>query len=664
MKISRAQVANFRLLKKADIAFDVETTMIVGRNNSGKTSLVEIFRKFLGSDAGRFAFDDLSLAAHASLDAALDAYSAAQIALASGDQAAFEAHEALYRDGLPAIELQLTIEYDESDQLAPLAPFIMDLDADRTDASIVFSLAIKDPEALFDDYIKANASASIPFLDFVRSNFRRYYGRRVEAVDTLDSTKRKAVEEAQVQALISTRFIYAQNQFDDLSTDTGHGLSRGFESFYKSNKDDSAVVEKIAELLASVGTDLDTQYKELFSSIFEDLKRFGVGRMSLLPELSVVSEFEAERVIAGNAHLYYSDASTGRRLPEAHNGLGYSKLIFTILQFISFYEELKRMKPRPPIQAVFVEEPEAHLHPQMQYVFVKNIRGFVESKDDWGVQTVITTHSSHIVAESGFRCIRYFDNSVAPLVVRDLSDYEALQQKNDEESLKFLKRYMVLGHCDMFFAEKVILIEGTVERLLLPEMIKQTASELLHQHVSVVEVGGAYAHLFRGLIEFLNVQTLIITDIDSVDPNDRRKALPVAPGLVSSNSSLAKWLPGVSDIDGLLAAGVAKTDERGRVTVAYQVAEEEGDKVGRSFEEAFILANASVLAAAPAGLSVDNVLIKDGARLASDEIAKDSYEIADRVPKKTDFAFDIMTLDGWIVPRYLREGLEWLNSTP
>jgi putative ATP-dependent endonuclease of the OLD family len=67
----------------------------------------------------------------------------------------------------------------------------------------------------------------------------------------------------------------------------------------------------------------------------------------------------------------------------------------------------------------------------------------------------------------------------------------------------------------MFFADKIILIEGTVERLLLPKMITRCAPSLQHKYISIVEVGGAYALKFKDLLAFLGVRTLVITDLDS-----------------------------------------------------------------------------------------------------------------------------------------------------
>ncbi|MFD4570185.1 ATP-dependent endonuclease [Streptomyces sp. NPDC058467] len=373
---------------------------------------------------------------------------------------------------------------------------------------------------------------------------------------------------------------------------------------------------------------------------------------------------EGSGILRGSTRLQYPSGDDGFHLPEGHNGLGYSKLIFTILQVISFHQAYERAAPKPALQVLFIEEPEAHLHPQMQEVFIKNIQDFINRKAPWKVQVVITTHSSHIVASGGFHTVRYFDRSEPDGKVKDLSTFQAkvTATPHGDETLRFLRQYMVLHRCDMFFADKVILIEGTAERLLLPEMVRRCAEGLLHQYVSVIEVGDAYAVRFRELLEFLNVRTLVITDIDSVGPTDQRACSPTTAGALTSNSTLKKWLPGESGITELLAVD-SDAKEHGHVRVAYQVPEKEAGVCARSFEDAFIIANASVLARDLRHLELKRAFLEEaGADPTEGDIEVHAYDIAKRLSKhKTDFAFDVMLLEDWVVPRYIAEGLQWLT---
>jgi predicted ATP-dependent endonuclease of OLD family len=98
----------------------------------------------------------------------------------------------------------------------------------------------------------------------------------------------------------------------------------------------------------------------------------------------------------------------GRNVPESYNGLGYSNLIYITLQISIFCQLFEERIPRSLSHILFIEEPEAHLHPQMQMVFIRKIKEFIRQKE-WNVQVVITTHSSQILSDCEFKCIRYFE---------------------------------------------------------------------------------------------------------------------------------------------------------------------------------------------------------------------------------------------------------------
>jgi predicted ATP-dependent endonuclease of OLD family len=89
--------------------------------------------------------------------------------------------------------------------------------------------------------------------------------------------------------------------------------------------------------------------------------------------------------------------------------------------------------------------------------------------------------------------------------------------------MEFLRKYLTLSRCDLYFCDKAILVEGAAERLLIPDMIKKcerygkfkgNIPSLSSQYCSIIEVGGAYAHRFFGFVDFLEIPTLILTNIN------------------------------------------------------------------------------------------------------------------------------------------------------
>jgi len=199
-----------------------------------------------------------------------------------------------------------------------------------------------------------------------------------------------------------------------------------------------------------------------------------------------------------------------------------------------------------------------------------------------------------------------------------------------------------------------VLIEGTSERLLLPVMIGKLeeqdpqAPKLSSQYLTIMEVGGAYAHLFFELLDFLELRALIITDLDSVtEPGGT--ACPVHQGSATSNACLKAWFADAdADADCSPAVLLTKNDAektRGFKRIAYQRPEADGGPCGRTFEDAFMLANAAMF---------------DIQGATTDDQEMNAAEQAQKV-KKSEFALKHAVDDrGWNSPGYVLDGLSWL----
>jgi hypothetical protein len=337
-----------------------------------------------------------------------------------------------------------------------------------------------------------------------------------------------------------------------------------------------------------------------------------------------------------------------------------------------------------------IEEPEAHLHAQLQQVFIKKVRDILPDDDaGFATQLIVTTHSPHIVYASDFKPIRYF-RRVATGRYSDVLNLSTFWE-GEVQARDFLLRYMKVTHCDLFFADAAILVEGNVERLLLPLMIEKETPALASSYLSIIEVGGAFAHKFEPLVHFLGVTTLIITDLDSITPTPEESpeagageesseptttavCMTHEPGAVTSNHCLIKWLPQREKISDLLAASksdrcfVPTGDKPAQVCVAYQNSEEvrwrgETDRrAGRTLEEAFAFQNlewCQDIERAPLGLRVVRKKEMSIAELTDKihrKVRRDGF-------KKTDFALALMNSDeGWTVPAYIAAGLKWLRT--
>jgi len=571
------------------------------------------------------------------------------------------------------MSLRLKFDYDDmGPDLAIAGELLMDLNDTSNSVAVEIRFAAVDPELLAQAYLK-DRDHEQSLVDYLASTLHDHYKLDQFKLSPDGSQAERLPDRGILQRLIRIDVVSAQRHIDDReegskATRLSTLLHAHYERRYKvDSPNDFKALERT---LRDQSTALGPQYVKAFDGLMKGLAKFGHPES---PKLTVRAELSADGLFKDTTRVYYAAVSASStpaegavaaidqafELPERYNGLGFKNLIYIVLCLKSFREDVESdPEHRPRVHLVVVEEPEVHMHPQMQAVFVQKVSEFLKpSAGETGVQLLLTTHSSYMAANCGFAPIRYFRRNKGSVEIKDLLSFESSAITAPEKAaMEFLRKYLTTTRCDMFFADKLVFIEGQVERMLLPRLIMALdvalCDKLTSSYVCTVEVGGAYAHLFRKLIEFLQLPALVITDLDSIDGTSKKKA-PVANGNASSNATLSQWLPGSSDLPTLMAAGEAQKTS-GRVRVAYQVPEAAGQPCARSFEEAFVYANAAWLITNKAKLlgTGGTFTHADAASLAAD-----AYNVS--LPK-VDFALDLLANEGWVTPMYIREGLEWL----
>jgi predicted ATP-dependent endonuclease of OLD family len=258
---------------------------------------------------------------------------------------------------------------------------------------------------------------------------------------------------------------------------------------------------------------LEAKYKPIFENFLKNAKDF-----LEIENLNVRSDIQSKALFDNSSVVTYGGVDDV--LPEHLNGLGYMNILHLLLEVERRKDKFE--KSGSSLNLLFIEEPEAHTHPQMQYVFAKNIKSILS--DVKCLQTLITSHSPHIVSHSNFKDIRYLKAVDGVVEIKNFYSELKKEYASKPEQFRFLEQYLNIQSAELFFANKVIFIEGTTEKMLLPLFIQQLDKKLIFenaeclplisQNISILEVG-ANAKAFGKFLNFLGVKTLIITDIDT-----------------------------------------------------------------------------------------------------------------------------------------------------
>lgn len=668
MRITKIQIRNFRILQNSVMDFDREICLLLGRNNTGKTSFMVLIEKFLKN--GDFDFNDFSINLRSKLFAFDEKTDVNEL----------------------AIQLIMTLEYGDNDNLCHLSEFILDLDPECKTVNLLFECSIK-KDKLFDG-IKNRGTMSIE--KFVTNHIRDYLQKKVYTFSSMEDlqteNRYKLIEKEfkDIEKLIDFEIIHAKRSVSSSEEKSGTKILSKLTTDYYNHANINAPdkFEEINALISQMDKNLGESYEKFFNNFLTNAKEF-----LSMGNLKVVSNLKAKEIVNDSSEVVYGDLT--QRLPEHLNGLGHMNILFLLLSIEIKKEAFKANNK--DIKLLLIEEPEAHTHPQIQYIFAQKIESIL--KEVPNLQTIISTHSPHIVSNHPFENIRYMSlkRSEDGDNIEIKNFYSELRKKyvGEEKDFSFLTQYLSVQSAELFFADKAIFIEGISEGILIDYFSNQYDTKrkleeekkeednpnykskyipLSAQNITIIQAG-ANAKAFRHFIEFLQIPTLVITDIDTVyckvgtkkvtypscsvsdseccnTSNETIKYYYAAPEFVYGCQIYSDWLENIKKHSQKCISDY--------VNVSYQC--EENGYYPRSFEDAFINVNFETLKKYQ-----DQLLgLKN-----KDEIDanNDIYDLTQKIiHKKSDFASSLLYIAytdekaKWIAPKYIQEGLEWLQT--
>ncbi len=463
MYIDKIEIGNFRAFGNLELELNAGLNVIVGENNSGKTALIDAIRLTLDTTSSEWT-----------RISATDFH---------GDEKHF--HIQLKFLNITPEQASVFVEHltheDDGEGAKQFALYV-NLKADITDI-------FKRGSQYIRTELRSGAAAEGPIIER-------------EIRDYLSATYLKPLRdaEAELNAGRNSRLSQILSSSKEFKRDGGE-FKDLIDKFVEANAD---ILEN--DGLSNDKAKIDANLKNLIFK--QDSFQLAIQMLGS-KDFAQMSSSEKERAfqeIIQKLSLVLDET-------KPLQGLGYNNVLFMATELLLLEQEISEF----PL--LLIEEPEAHLHPQLQMKFLRFIRNEYSEQEKPKLQTIITTHSPNMASKAPLENI---------IVMKDARAFPMQKGKTElaPDDYVFLEKFLDVTKSNLFFAKGVLIVEGDAENILLPTIAELIGHPLEDYGISIVNVGNtAFARFAKIFIRkfdkegsqpenLLNIPVACLRDLD------------------------------------------------------------------------------------------------------------------------------------------------------
>lgn len=493
MHISQMHVKDFRIFEHLELTFAPGLNLVVGENNSGKTALIDAIRYVLDTNSSEWV----------------------------------KIQESDFRRGQSRFSIQLKFESITARQARV---FVEHLTHEAT---------VGKPGRRSVLYITLTAELT----DHVARGTRYI---RTELRSGKNGTGPSI--EREVRAYLSATYLRPLRDAEaELTATRGSRLSQVLHSS-KSLREATNVLALLSALIEANKAILGNEaIDKSLNQIRQQIRSISFANSPLRPAIEIVggtnidklSEPEKKqmcRAILEKLQLLIDEE-------DRHQGLGYSNLLFMATELLLLEQE------QDDFPLLLIEEPESHLHPQLQMKFLKALREDFGRSERPTLQSILTSHSPNLASKAPLESVVLMARGQAfPLKPTDT--------ELDPDDYQFLEKFLDVTKSNLFFARAVLIVEGDAENILLPTIAELLGKPFEDYGVSIVNVGSTayarYAKIFqrRYASRWIPIRVMCVRDLDlwprraeyqgNADDIGFKKALPRKTNGQGGNE--ARWM--------------------------------------------------------------------------------------------------------------------------